>query len=103
MPGEDRVVLSRGNTDSELFHQKKKHAAEILDGRMLKAIREALGGKNVKYTLSMTPDKNNYINIQALDGSGYVTLVRRGIDGHWEIVSAYCRAKADYKKRFDRV
>lgn len=73
------------------------------DGRMLKAIRETLGGKNVKYTLSMTPGKSDYINIEALDGSGYVTLVRRGIDGHGEIVSAYCGAKADYKKRFDRV
>jgi len=101
--GEDKVVLSRGGKDSGLFHQKKNHAAEILDGRMLKAIRETLGGKNVKYTLSMTPGKSDYINIEALDGSGYVTLVRRGIDGHWEIVSAYCGAKADYKKRFDRV
>lgn len=101
--GEDKVVLSRGGKDSGLFHQKKNHAAEILDGRMLKAIRETLGGKNVKYTLSMTPGKSDYINIEALDGLGYVTLVRRGIDGHWEIVSAYCGAKADYKKRFDRV
>ena len=101
--GEDKVVLSRGGKDSGLFHQKKNHAAEILDGRMLKAIREALGGKNVKYTLSMTPGKSDYINIESLDGLGYVTLVRRGIDGHWEIVSAYCGAKADYKKRFDRV
>ena len=102
-PGEDKVVLSRGGKDSGLFHQKRNHFEEMLDGRMLKAIREALGGKNVKYTLSMTPGKNNIINIEALDGSGYVTLVRRGIDGHWEIVSAYCGAKADYKKRFNRV
>ena len=35
------------------------------DSRMLKAIREVLGGKNVKYTLSMTPGKNNIINIVA--------------------------------------
>ena len=73
------------------------------DGRMLKAIREALGGKNVKYTLSMTPGKTDFINIEALDGTGYVTLKRRGVDGHWEIMDAHCGAKADYKKRFDRV
>lgn len=102
-PGEDRVVLSRGNTDFGLFHQKKNHAAEMLDGRMLKAIREALGGKNVKYTLSMTPGKNDYINIEALDGSGYVTLKRKGADGHWEIVSAHRSATEKYKNEFNRV
>jgi hypothetical protein len=102
-PGEDKVFLSRGNTDFGLFHQKKKHAAEILDGRMLKAIREALGGKNVKYTLSMTPGKNNIINVEALDGTGYVTLKRKGADGHWEIVDAHCSASEQYKNKFNRV
>ena len=102
-PGEDRVVLSRGNTDVGLFHQRKKHAAEMLDGRMLKAIRETLGGKNVKYTLSMTPGKNNIINIEALDGTGYITLKRRGVDGHWEIVSAHCSATEEYKNEHNRV
>ena len=73
------------------------------DGRMLKAIREALGGKNVKYTLSMTPGKTDFINIEALDGTGYVTLKRRGVDGHWEIVSAHCSATEEYKNEHNRV
>ena len=73
------------------------------DGRMLKAIREALGGKNVKYTLNMTPGKTDFINIEALDGTGYVTLKRRGVDGHWEIMDAHCSATEEYKNEHNRV
>lgn len=102
-PGEDKVFLSRGNTDFGLFHQKRNHFQEMLDGRMLRAIRETLGGKNVKYTLSMTPGKSDYINIEALDGTGYVTLKRRGVDGHWEIVDAQCYATENYKNKHNRV
>ena len=101
-PGEDRIVLSRGNKQFGLFHQIGEHEAELLDGRMIQAIRETLGNKKVKYTLCMQPGKNNYINIEALDGSGYLTLIRKGVDGHWEIVSAHCRASTAYKNRFNR-
>ena len=103
IPGEDKVFLSRGDRQYGLFHQIREHELEMLDGRMIRAIMETLGNKKVKYTLCMQQGKNNYINIEALDGTGYLTLVRKGLDGHWEIVDAHCRATEAYKNKFNRV
>jgi len=102
-PGEDKVFLSRGDSQYGLFHQIRDHRPEMLDGRMLQAIRETLGSARVKYTFCMQKGKNDYLNIESVDGPGYLTLIRKGIDGHWEIVDAHCNASEAYKNRFNRV
>ena len=84
-----KIQLSRGNSSFGLFHQIRRHAASLGDGELVSTIRRLLGGKNVRYTLSLSPGKTDILNVEEIDGPGLITLRRKGENGTWEVVSAH--------------
>jgi len=101
-----QIQLSRGNSSFGLFHQIRRHAASLDDGELVGTIRRLLGGKNVRYTLSMSPGKTDILNIEEVGGPGLITLRRKGGDAAWEVVSAHGiegPAGAENRARYNRV